>query len=154
MPCPFLPPFLFSFINMYLLGCSGSSLLRVDFLWLRGAGFSLRRLLLLQSTSSKMLFSECPSPSTQDAHSNYVSCPLPLERTVWAVMAGELGEKLMFVTYSFRQVFNEFLLSRCQWQVCFCCWWGAEMCKAQTLPWRSSTIVSGTHEVINMKSVW
>lgn len=30
-------------------------------------------------------------------------------------MAGELGEKVMFVTYSFRQVFNEFLLSRCQW---------------------------------------
>lgn len=30
-------------------------------------------------------------------------------------MAGELGEKVMFVTYSFRQVFGQCLLSRCQW---------------------------------------
>ena len=152
MPCPFLPPFLFSFINMYLLGCSGSSLLRVDFLWLRGAGFSLRRLLLLQSTGSKTLFSECPSPSTQDAHSNYVSCPLPLE-----------SEQLWLVSWEKNWCLSPIALGRCSmssyWagangQVCFCCWWGAEMCKAQTLPWRSSTIVSGTHEVINMKSVW
>lgn len=30
-------------------------------------------------------------------------------------MAGELGEKVMFVTYGFRQVVDECFLSRCQW---------------------------------------
>ena len=56
------PAFVICRLYLFIFGCVGSSLLRTDFLQLWHMGFSLRWLLLLRSTGSRLTgFSSCGS---------------------------------------------------------------------------------------------
>ena len=152
MPCPFLPPsFLLTCIYLVALAlhCCVWTFFGCGELASHCGGFFCCRALALGSFSLSVL-------PLQPRMLTVITCPALCH---WR----GLCEQLWLVSWEKKWCLSPTALGRCSmssyWagangQVCFCCWWGAEMCKAQTLPWRSSTIVSGTHEVVNMKSVW